>query len=71
MNILKLSIVALVFVFSATSCREQKGQKTVIIKEETKTVAPEENKGILERVGDAVDNRVNKEIDEEIEKIED
>ena len=53
------------------SCREQKGKETIVVKETT-TVAPaEEKKGVMERVGDAVDNRVNKEIDEEIEKIED
>ena len=71
MKFLKPICTALIILPLLFSCKEQKGKETVIVKETT-TVAPaEEKKGIMERVGDAVDTRVNKEVDEEIERIED
>ncbi|MFV8280178.1 hypothetical protein ACNKXS_01460 [Christiangramia marina] len=75
----RLSILAIVLIFSSvllTSCR-QEAEKETIVKEvevEKQVKSPEEadeREGILERTAKKVDTEVNKEIDEEIEKIGD
>lgn len=71
MRFTKSIFTALVILPLLFSCKEKKGKETIVVKETTTVTPAEENKGALERVGDAVDNRVNKEIDEEIERIED
>jgi hypothetical protein len=52
-----------------TSCRET--EKETIIKEVETTTTTEENGGALQRAGEAVDNEVNKEIDDAINEIGD
>ncbi|QLE00648.1 hypothetical protein HX109_03375 [Galbibacter sp. BG1] len=61
---------AMLFVFGGAfvSCKETEEKKEVIIKEESTEV---EEEGILERAGKEVDEEVNEEIDETIEKIGD
>ncbi len=56
-----------------TSCRETEKETETIIKEVevTKEAPTQESDGILERAGKAVDNEVNKEIDQEIDNIGD
>jgi len=75
----RLSILAIVLMISSvllTSCR-QEAEKETIVKEvevEKQVKSPEEadeREGILERTAKKVDTEVNKEIDEEIEKIGD
>lgn len=75
----RLSILAsglLMISVTLTSCRDTT-EKEVIVKEvevERKVETPEkveEKEGILERTAKKVDNEVNKEIDQEIEKIGD
>ncbi len=64
-----LSIAALAF----TSCREQKTETKEVIREvrvETTDDTPEKE-GILERTAKKVDDEVNKEFNQEIEKIGD
>jgi hypothetical protein len=74
----RVLITGVIFLFTAmslTSCRETTEKETVVKEvevEKEKTVEPEEEKkGILERAGEKVDGKVNKEIDEEIDKIDD
>lgn len=49
-----------------SSCREK---ETKIIVQEKPVETTEDDKGILERVGEEVDKEVNEEIDKEIDKI--
>ncbi|WP_029034105.1 hypothetical protein [Salinimicrobium terrae] len=68
-----VSIVLTTFTF--TSCREEVNNETIVrevrVEKEDIEVAEKENEGILERTARKVDTEVNKEIDEEIEKIGD
>ncbi|MCF8715432.1 hypothetical protein JM658_11390 [Joostella atrarenae] len=59
----------LVIAGAFVSCKETTKEKEVIVKEAP--AAEEEDKGVLERVGEEVDTEVNEEIDETIEKIGD
>jgi len=60
---------------SFTSCRDAEEKETVVKEVEVEREQPEEveeeRKGILERAGEKVDGKVNKEVDEEIDKIGD
>ncbi|WP_298528359.1 hypothetical protein [uncultured Christiangramia sp.] len=75
----RLSILAIVLMTSSvllTSCRQEAEKETIVkeVKVEKQVKSPEEadeREGILERTAKKVDNEVNKEIDEEIEKIGD
>jgi hypothetical protein len=70
----KLIFTALVAfgLISFTSCREEAETKEVVKEVEVREVEVEkEEKGILERTAEKVDDEVNKEVDEEIEKIGD
>lgn len=71
-SILKASIICLAF-FSIISCRESNSTETVTreVEVEKETEPVEEREGILERSAKKVDAKVNKEIDEEIDKIGD
>lgn len=75
-KIMKFKKIALatitVFTLLTISCREKKQESTTttIIKEKEVAPATTEKKGLFEKVGDAVDNRVNSEIDKGIKKIE-
>lgn len=56
-----------------TACRDQE-PKTVVKEKRVEVEKPakkEEPKGILERTGEKVDNKVNKEIDQKIDGIDD
>jgi len=71
MKLIKIGIITILGTMSLFSCKENPKETTVV--KEKITVQPTtttEKKGVLERVGDAVDTRVNKEVNEEIEKIE-
>lgn len=65
------TIATLVF----TSCREQKTETKEVIREvhveSTENTPEPESEGILERAAKKVDDEVNKEIDQEIQKIGD
>ena len=63
-GIFVLSLLA----FNTFSCRETEEKETVIVKE---VEVEDDREGILERTAKKVDNEVNKEIDQEIEKIGD
>lgn len=66
-------ITALVFTSAITlvSCRETTERETIREVEVERTEPTEEREGILERSAKKVDDKINKEIDEEIEKIGD
>jgi hypothetical protein len=67
-------ITALMFASATTliSCKETKEKETVVREVEVERTEPvEEREGILERAAKKADERVNKEIDEEIERIGD
>lgn len=62
--------------FSLNSCRDTVEKKTVIREVDQDEpadvkVVKEEDEGIIERTGEAIDEEVNEEINEEIEKIGD
>ncbi|MEZ4778842.1 MAG: hypothetical protein R2786_05605 [Flavobacteriaceae bacterium] len=66
---MKKIILAIAIIFTANfmnSCREK---ETKVIVEEKTVEVKEEDKGILERVGEEVDKEVNEEIDKTIDKI--
>ena len=63
-GIFVLSLLA----FNTFSCRETEEKETVIVKE---AEVEDDREGVLERTAKKVDNEVNKEIDQEIEKIGD
>lgn len=66
-------ITALVFTSAITliSCRETTERETIREVEVERTEPTEEREGILERSAKKVDDKINKEIDEEIDKIGD
>ncbi len=75
-RVLITGVILLFTTMSLTSCRDTTEKETVVKeveveKKETATPKEEEKKGILERAGEKVDGKVNKEIDEEIDKIDD
>lgn len=63
-------VTLLITAFAFTSCRETEKKETVIVKE-VRVETEKEREGILERTAKKVDDKVNKEIDEEIQKIGD
>lgn len=71
--ILSIAVAAIGF----TSCRDQKETETTEVIREVRVETTEEkvevkdNEGILERTAKKVDDEVNKEIDQEIQKIGD
>ena len=69
----RIILLSTLFLFTATSlisCRETTEKETVIKEVQVEKAAPaEEKKGVLERTAEKVDAEVNKEIDQEIEKI--
>jgi len=69
----RIILLSALFLFTATSlisCRETTEKETVIKEVQVEKAAPaEEKKGVLERTAEKVDAEVNKEIDQEIEKI--
>ena len=67
---MKKVMLAIAIVFATTfitSCREK--ETKVIVQEKPVETTTEEDKGILERVGEEVDKEVNEEIDKTIDKI--
>lgn len=71
-----LTIAILMFgLISLNSCRDTVEKKTVIREVDTEEpeieVQVEEEEGILENAGEAIDEEVNEEINEEIEQIGD
>jgi len=71
-----LAIVLMTTVVSLTSCRDEVEKETIVreVEVEKQVKTPEEaedREGILERTAKKVDQEVNKEIDEKIEKIGD
>jgi len=71
-----LAIVLMTTVVSLTSCRDEVDKETIVreVEVEKQVKTPEEaedREGILERTAKKVDQEVNKEIDEKIEKIGD
>jgi len=71
-RIILLSALFLFTATSLTSCRDTTEKETVIKEVQVEKAAPaEEQKGVLERTAEKVDTEVNKEIDQEIEKIGD
>lgn len=66
--------LGLLSVTTLFSCRDSEEKETVIVREvevEKKEPVVEEKKGVFERTAEKVDQEVNKEIDEEIERIGD
>lgn len=73
-SILVLSLMTAGLFF--TACRDEKPktvikEKTIETKEPAKAEPKEESKGILERAGEKVDGKVNKEVDDKIDEIDD
>lgn len=67
-----LTFGCMVSLFAITSCREEAETKEVVREVEVREVKVEkEDKGILERAGEKVDQKVSKEVNEEIDKIGD
>ena len=61
-----------ILLLAITSCREEAETKEVVREVEVREVEVEkEEKGILERTGEKVDQKVSKEVNEEIDKIGD
>lgn len=63
-------IIALAGIFF-TSCRETVTEREVVREREVEREEVENNEGIIERTGKKIDTEVNKEIDEEIDRIGD
>ncbi|TVZ52966.1 hypothetical protein [Dokdonia sp. Hel_I_53] len=71
MKLQKVAIAALILVgLSFTSCRETETKETTVVRE-VEVETSDDDGGILERTAKKVDDEVNKEINEEIEKIGD
>lgn len=61
-----LTITLLIFGIVFTSCREK---ETKVIIQEKPVEVQQDDKGLLEKVGEEVDKEVNEEIDKTIDKI--